>query len=138
MIRYLGVAFAVSIPLSSIHAQSPREVFALHDPQHRMPNTSISRVGQVHVGDVVFAVYFLNFVNPVSRHGQQRVAVIKNGKMLAGSVQCTLMKRGDIVVERRQVTVTSEGLTSVIRFTLKGPRPDKYFCGEATVWEKNV
>lgn len=137
-IRYLGVAFAVSIPLCSIHAQSPRAVFAMHDPQQRMPNTDISRVGQVHVGNVVFTVYYLNFKNPVSRHGQQRIAVIKNGKMFAGSTECGLMKRGDIVVERRRVTVTSEGFTSVIRFTRKGPIADQYFCGEEMVWEKNV
>ena len=103
-----------------------------------MPNTSIARVGRIHVGKIVFAIYYLNFVNPVSRHGQQRVAVIRNGKVFAGSTQCGLMKRGDIVIKGRRVMVASYGLTSVIRFTGNGPIADKYFCGEEMNWEQNV
>jgi hypothetical protein len=124
---------------SVAHALSPRAVLAKHDPQKRLPNTNIERLGTIRVGNVEYAIYYLSFTNPVSRHGQERIAVIKNRTTFVGSHQCTLgREEGKVVVKHDRVAVTLNGRTSAIRFGGSGPSPDKFFCGESTGWEHSI
>ena len=136
----LGILATTFIANPSLaHALGPRAVLAKHDPEKRLPNTSIERLGTIRVSNAGYAIYYLNFANPVSHHGQQRIAVIKNGIKFMGSHQCTLgREQGKVVIKPDRVTVTLFGRTSAIRFSGSGPSADKFFCGESSGWERSI
>jgi len=120
---------------------SPRAVFAEHDPQGRIPNTTIRPLGTIRVRTSVYEVYYLNFTNPVSLHGQQRIAIIKNGSKFAGSYQCTLGRGPDdgrITFGSDRLTVSIAGMAFAIRFSEQGPTRNKFFCGEGSGWEDGI
>lgn len=73
---------------STASAKDPREVFATHDPNGRLPNTNIEKLGMLQVEGVSYSIYYLTFVNPESRHGQHRTAIIRNGNEFSGAYQC--------------------------------------------------
>ncbi len=89
----------------------------------------------------MYAIYYLNFTNPVSRHGQQRIAIIKNGSGFMGSYQCSL-GRGPhdarLSLGADRLTVKIDGLTFVVRFSEQGPTRNPYFCGEGSGWEDSI
>ena len=64
-----------------------KAIFALHDPNERLPNTKIRFAGSIRIGQNYFRIYDLSFTNPVSRHGMQRVAIVMNGQRFLGSYQ---------------------------------------------------
>ena len=66
--------FAVALPETAV-ANSPRDILSAHDPYDRLSNTSIRSFAELSVQGTRFAIYCLTFVNPVSRHGQHRIAV---------------------------------------------------------------
>ena len=136
----LAVAFVATATVANpTHAPSPRAVLAKHDPERRIPHTIIDQLGTIRHGNAKYAIYYLNFTSPVSHHGQQRIAVIKNGTTFVGSHQCTLgREQGKIVVSADRVTVTLFGKTSAIRFGGRGPIVDKFFCGESSGWVQSV
>jgi hypothetical protein len=121
-------------------AASPRTVFSTYDPDGRLPNTDIRELGAVHVQDATFSIYYLSFVNPVSRHGQHRIAIIRNGDQFAGAFQCWLGEGGaKLVIGKDRLTVYEGGLTFVIRFDRNGPADRKsYLCGEGSGWQNSV
>lgn len=124
-----------------------RTAFAAHDPDGRLPNTRIELRGTIRVGGSKFAIYYLNFVNPRSLHGQQRIAVIKNDREFMGAYQCTLGRsRWDatMVVKNDRILVFLNSMATngqdpfVIRFTEQGPSHNRYFCGEGSGWEYSI
>jgi len=137
LLLMLFVAAAPS-PLSAT-TSAPRAVFAAHDAEGRLPHTSIRKLGAVRVRSASYSIYYLTFVNPISHHGQQRIAVIKNGIHFAGAYQCTLGRdEGRIVIGKDRLTVSIDGMTYVIRFNESGPTRNKYFCGEGSGWENSI
>ncbi len=123
------------------HSISPRAVFAKHDPQGRLPNTTIRPLGTIRVRNSVYEVYYLDFTNPVSLHGQQRIAIVKNGSKFVGSYQCTLGSGpddGSITFGSDRLTVTRDGMAFTMRFSEQGPTRNKYFCGEGSAWEDGI
>ncbi|KRA82899.1 hypothetical protein ASD76_02070 [Altererythrobacter sp. Root672] len=121
-------------------ATSPRTVFSAHDPEGRLPNTHIRELGDVHVQGVTYSIYYLTFVNPSSRHGQQRIAIIRNGNHFAGAYQCLLGEGGGrLVIGKDRLTVYEGGLTFVIEFDSRGPtHKERTFCGEGSGWENSI
>jgi len=85
----LACLFAIALPASA-RGLDPRSVFARHDPQGRLPNTKIRKLGVVHVRAASYSIYYLDFSNSASLHGLQQIAVIKNGTEFVGAYQCTL------------------------------------------------
>jgi hypothetical protein len=133
------------------HSPSPRSVFARHNDDGRLAHTKITKLGIVRVERAQFSIYYLEFVNPVSHHGMQQIAIIKNGREFAGAYQCTLSPHPfdwTLTIGTDQLTVKVNGdrlrpplpasLTSVIRFDAKGPTKNKYFCGEGSGWENSI
>jgi hypothetical protein len=121
--------------------ENPRTVFAKHDPQGRLPNTNIQKLGTVRVKSTIYSIYYLDFSNPVSPHGQQRIAIIKNGTEFSGAYECPLgdgRDEGQLVIGKDRLTVGIYGMTFVIRFDEKGPTRIKYFCGEGSGWEDGI
>lgn len=120
---------------------SPRAVFARHDPERRLPHAHLEKLGTIRVRRVLYAIYYLDFSNPVSRHGQQRIAIIRNGTQFAGAWQCTLGKEvwaRKLSIGKRRLTVRVLGQDSVIQFDEKGPGQSRYFCGEDTGREDTI
>ena len=143
MVRWAVFSLAVfgsmmALPTST-SAADPKAIFARHDPQNRLPNTTIKQLGTVRVGDVIYSIYYLDFSNPVSLHGQQRIAVIRNGTQFAGAYECTLgPDDAQLTIGKARLTVRSFGMTFVIRFNEKGPSRNRYFCGEGSGWEDGI
>lgn len=136
--KLLIVALAL-IASPSLAAPNPRAVFAAHDPEGRLPNTQIRKLGSLHVHQSTYSIYYLNFVNPVSLHGQQRVAIIKNGSQFVGAYQCTLGPQdAKLKIGKDRLTVIAEGHASVIRFDARGPSRNRFFCGEGSGWENSI
>ena len=130
---------ASAAPWTPASGASPRSVLARHDPDGRLANTNIRKLGVVRVGSAVYSIYYLNFTNPISRHGQQRIAIIKNGEHFAGAYQCTLGRNeGKLVFRKDRIIVDSGGIRSVIRFDERGPTRNKYFCAEGSGWENSI
>jgi hypothetical protein len=115
-------------------------VFSAHDPEGRLPNTDIREMGAVHVQGVTYSIYYLTFVNPVSRHGQHRIAIIRNGNQFAGAYHCWLGEGGaKLVIGKDRLTVYEGGMTFVIRFNKQGPTDkESAFCGEGTGWQNSI
>jgi hypothetical protein len=135
------VAVSVSANAADSRPISPRAIFAKHDPQGRLPNTTTRPLGTIRVRNSVYEVYYLNFTNPVSLHGQQRIAIIKNGGKFMGSYQCPLGPAPDdgrVTIGSDRLTVTRDSTAFVIRFNEQGPTRNKYFCGEGSGWEDSI
>jgi hypothetical protein len=129
------------MPHESASAADPRTVLAKHDPQGRLPNTSIRNLGTVRVKTAVYSIYYLDFSNPVSLHGQQRIAIIKNGTEFMGAYVCPLGDgdhEGKLLIGKDRLTVRIFRMTFVIRFDEKGPTRNKYFCGEGSGWQNSI
>lgn len=144
MVRWLFVTFAALMFGTTVEASngaSPRSVLAAHDPEGRLPNTSIRKLGAVKVKTSTFVIYYLEFVNPVSHYGQQRIAIIKNGKSFSGSYQCTLRSSDTkLIVGKDQLTAWVRGVRKpfVIKFDKRGPTRNTFFCGEGSGWENSI
>ena len=122
-------------------AANPRTVFAQHDPEGRLRNTEIKELGTIHVRGATYSIYYLEFSNPVSLHGQQRIAIIRNGAQFAGAYECTLgigRDEGKLVVGKDRLTVKIHGMTFTIRFDAMGPTRNRYFCGEGSGWQNSI
>jgi len=140
------MALLESVSTSAIGAAdgrlvSPKAVFAQHDPIGRLPNTTIRPIGTIRVRNSVYEVYYLDFTNPVSLHGQQRIAIIKNHSKFMGAYQCTLghgPDDGSVTLGSDRLTVTRDGMAFTIRFSERGPTRNKYFCGEGSGWEDGI
>jgi hypothetical protein len=95
--KFAGALVAVSLVFASASAAAPshlpkieqfaRETFAKHDRHGRFKYTRISKLGDVHVGRHVYAIYNLFHVNEVtgSGHGMQQVSIIRDGRVFVGS-----------------------------------------------------
>jgi len=145
MIRFLLVTLSFLIPFPAAAEQvvstNPRAVFARHDPGGRLPNTDIRELGMIRIHGTIYSIFYLNFVNPVSRHGQQRIAIIKNGTEFAGAYECVLgpgKNEGKLFIGKDRLTVKIADLTFVIGFDEEGPTRNKYFCGEGSGWEDSI
>jgi len=114
-------------------------VFAQHDPCGRLPNTKIKTLGIIRAGSATYSIYYLDFSNPVSLHGMQQIAIIRNGTEFAGAYICTLgPDDGKLTVGPDRLTVRIAGMTFVIRFDENGPTRNKYFCGEGSGWQNEI
>lgn len=134
-------AFLLGMPVAASPAANPRPVFAAHDPHGRLPNTTIRKFGTVTVQASTYAIYYLEFINPVSRHGQQRIAIIKNGRSFAGAYQCTLgPDDARLIIGKDRLTVWVQDMreTFMIKFDQHGPTRNAFFCGEGTGWEDSI
>lgn len=131
----IAASVASATPSWATSTTRVKAIFAKHDPERRIDHTSIKRLGIIRTRKSAFAVYLLNFTNPISHHGLQRIAVIRDGSTFIGSQQCAMVSIGQIKVERDRVAVTMDGMTSLIRFRAGRPVPDRYFCGEESRWE---
>ena len=134
----LAASLVTATPSPATSVIDVRTIFARHDPDDRIDHTAIKRLGYIRVANSTFAIYLLNFSNPVSKHGQQRIAVIKGGLTFLGSQQCTLLDAQHVKIDRDRVTVTMDGLKSVIRFRDGLAMPDRFFCGEEGGWGKGI
>lgn len=137
-----ALAFSSDAALPAVaEAPDPRIVFAQHDPQGRLPNTSIQKLGVIRVRTTTYSIYYLDFSNPVSLHGLQHIAIIKNGTQFAGAYVCPLGQdddEGKLIVGKDRLTVTISEMKFVIRFDQNGPTRNKYFCGEGSGWRNNI
>ncbi|MBS0477510.1 MAG: hypothetical protein JSR28_20460 [Proteobacteria bacterium] len=144
MVRWLiiaFVAFMLGTTMAASSVPSPRSVFADHDPYGRLPNTAIRKLGTVRGKASAYVIYYLEFVNPVSRHGQQRLAIIKNGKSFAGAFQCTLSPAdAKLIVGKDRFTVWVQNVREpfVVKFDQRGPTRNAFFCGEGSGWEDSI
>lgn len=137
----LAFVVAVASPVAPVGAADPRAVFARHDPYGRLPNTKIRKLGVIRVKAVTYDIYYLDFSNPVSLHGLQQIAIIKNEDQFAGAYVCSLGEspiEGRYFIGKDRLTVKIFGMTFVIRFDEKGPSRNKYFCGEGSGWDNNI
>lgn len=118
---------------------SLEELFAEHDPYGRLPNTKILKLGELIVSPNVYAIYYLTFVNPVSRHGQHRIAIIRNSTEFMGAYQCWLEEGGaELTIGEDRLSVLVGEAEFVIEFDEHGPSHNEYFCGEGTGWEDSI
>lgn len=123
--------FALSLWIVALPAPSgaanPRTVFAQHDPEGRLPNTEIKELGTIHVRGATYSIQYLEFSNPVSLHGQERIAIVKNGAQFAGAYECALgtgRDEGKLVVGKDRLTVKSwNDLHHPLRWD--GPDPEQ-------------
>lgn len=144
MARWLLLSFAaflLGMPVQASSAGDPRSVFAAHDPEGRLPNTAIRKLGTVRVKAATYVIYYLEFVNPLSRHGQQRIAIVKNGTSFAGAYQCTLGPRdARLIVGEDRLTVWVQDIREsfVVKFDERGPTRNAFFCGEGSGWEDSI
>jgi hypothetical protein len=144
MTRWLVLLFGLLLfgaPVAASSADGPRSVFTAHDPHGRLPDTAIRKLGTVRVKGSTYAVFYLEFVNPVSRHGQQRIAIIKNGTSFAGAYQCTLgPSEARLIVGKDRLTVWVQGMQEpfVVKFDERGPSRNAFFCGEGSGWENSI
>lgn len=136
MARWLVLFFALTLsgaPVVASSVDDARSVFAAQDPQGRLPNTVVRKLGTVKVITSTYSIFYLEFVNPVSRHGQQRIAIIKNGTSFAGAYQCTLSPNdARLILGKDRLTLWVRGIEdpSVVRFDEHGPTRNQFFCGE--------
>ena len=142
MVRWI-IAFLLGVAALTHPAvgANPRSVLARHDPQHRLPHTEIRKLGVVRVGTVRYSIYYLDFANPVSLHGMQQIAIIRNAREFAGAYECTLGRgrdEGKLSIGKDRLTVRIAGMAFVIRFDEKGPTHNKYFCGEGAGWGDSI
>jgi hypothetical protein len=143
-----GLSLAIFAPLVvSATTPSIRAILSQHDPEGRLPHTIVEQRGTIRVGRAKFTILYLNFTNPISHHGQQRIAIIRNNREFAGAYQCTLStRRGDatMVIRNQKVLVYLNDLPRVgeapfvITFTERGPSRNTYFCGEGSGWENSI
>ena len=143
----VALAFSLGGAVNSNRADLARKVLAAHDPNGRLPNTKIERRGVIRIGSSKFTIYYLFFINPISRHGQQRIAIIKNAAEFMGAYQCTLsndhwdatmaIKKDRILVNLNSMPNNPQG-SFVIKFTKRGPTHNRYFCGEGSGWENSI
>ena len=63
-----------------------KPVLAAHDSEGRFRYTLIKKVGNAHVKGRIFSIFDLNFINPVSQHGMQLVAILE-GRRFLGAYQ---------------------------------------------------
>jgi hypothetical protein len=148
-IRMAFLAFALC-GSSLVQGRTPsviQAILAKHDPDRRLPNTTIEHRGSIKIGGATFDIYYLEFVNPESLHGQQRIAVVRNHKDFMGAYQCTLgSSRWDATLDFQpnQILVTMNDRPRdkqepfVIQFTERGPSRNPYFCGEGSGWENSI
>lgn len=135
----LAAVLSATVLATPVYATNPRAVFAQHDPDGRLPNTHISKLGVIHVGEVRYDIYYLDFENPVSLHGQQRIAMIRNRDRFAGAFECMLENgHGKLFFGKDRLTIRIYGLKFVVRFDRKGPTRDKYLCGEGSGWQDSI
>jgi hypothetical protein len=141
------LALCTSGAINANRVDQARTVFRAHDPNGRLPHTKIERRGTVRTYGSEYAIYYLNFTNPLSHHGQQRIAIIKNGRKFMGAYQCTLGKgRWDatMVIKKDRIRVFLNSspkdprFSFEIRFTKRGPSHNRYFCGEGSGWENGI
>lgn len=130
---------AAAMP-QTVYANSPRDVFSHHDPNGRLPNTRIQSLGQMTVQGSRFTAFYLTFVNPVSHHGQHRIAVIRNDTEFVGSFHCWLNEGGaSVTFGPDTLIVHQSGTAFAIRFDREGPIERRVFlCGEGSGWENNI
>lgn len=129
---------AATLPATASEPDA-RAVFAAHDPNGRLPDTQIEQLGAVRVGEVTDSIYYLTFVNPLSRRGQQRIATVRNGGQFAGSYQCWLGEGGPrLVIGEDRLTVHVDDLEFEIRFDENSPSRNAFFCGEGSGWENGI
>lgn len=136
-----ALLLAATTALASPRAPDPKAVFARHDPEGRLPNTDIRKLGVVRVKGATYDIYYLDFSNPVSQHGMQQIAIIKNGVGFAGAYRCSLGPDEDeakLFIGKDRLIVKISGLRFVIRFNRKGPTHNRYFCGEGSGWENGI
>jgi len=144
MARWLVLFFAMTLsgaPAAATSVDDARSVFAAHDADGRLPNTVIRKLGTVRVKTSTYSVFYLKYVNPVSRHGQQRIAIIKNGISFAGAYQCTIGPNdARLIVGKDRLTVWVKGVQEafVIKFDERGPTRNAFFCGEGSGWEDSI
>ncbi|MFM5932040.1 MAG: hypothetical protein ACKOPQ_14130 [Novosphingobium sp.] len=144
MVRWLVVmiaALTLGTTVAASPGANPRSVFAAHDPYGRLPNTGIRNLGTVRVKASTYVIYYLEFVNPLSGHGQQRIAIIKNDKSFAGAYQCTIGPRdARLIVGKDRLTVWVQNVREpfVIKFDQRGPTRNAFFCGEGSGWEDSI
>lgn len=138
--RTFTAAFLIATMASAAASKAPSQVFAAHDPEGRLPHTTIERLGQIRVDTATFTIFYLTFVNPVSRHGQHRIAIIRNGEQFIGSYQCWLGEGGaKLVIGSDRLVVHEGGLEFVVHLNHLGPTEKaKAFCGEGTGWENSI
>ncbi|MBL8656461.1 MAG: hypothetical protein JNJ92_03765 [Altererythrobacter sp.] len=144
MARWIVLSFAaflLSPPVAASTADNARTVFAAHDPENRLPHIAIKQLGTVRVRAATYRIYYLEFVNPATRHGQQRIAIVKNGTSFAGTYQCTLGPRdARLIVGADRLTVWVQNMPEpfVIKFDERGPTRNAFFCGEGSGWENSI
>ncbi len=63
---------------------TPADLFITHDCCGRLAHSQITKVGEIRSGGRTFAIYSLWYVNPQSRHGMKRLAVVE-GRRFRGS-----------------------------------------------------
>jgi hypothetical protein len=90
------LVFACTTGDEPVASLSAGQIFSSHDPEGRFSNTIMSKVGTIVSERRRYEIYELKFVNPVSRHGQQRVAIIQNSNFI-GSYQTNGAK---IIIEK--------------------------------------
>jgi hypothetical protein len=128
-----------SVPIEAAYPVGPRALFAKYDPEGRLRNTTIERLGTIRIGNSTFAIYYLNFTNPRSRHGQQRITIVKNGNRFIGSYQCTLAREeGKISVGRDRLTIHQDGSKWTIPFNTSGPTKTKHVCSDDSQLERSI
>ncbi len=140
----LGWVLLLACLAAAATAATPTErnalaVLARHDPYGRLPHTKVELLGKVRTRTASYAVYYLEFVNPLSHHGQQRIAIIANGSRFSGAYQCTLGPSGAAIrFARDRFTVSDRFSSWVVRFNGQGPTRYRYFCGEGSGWENAI
>jgi len=88
-----------------------------------------------------YVIYYLEYVSPLSHHGQQRIAIIKNGTSFSGAYQCTLGPRyARLIIGKDRLTVLVQDVHDpfVIKFDQRGPTRNAFFCGEGSGWENSI
>ena len=87
LLLFAGILAAQPVSARTLEPSGVRAIFARHDPDGRLANTRIRFAGSTRIGRNLYRVYDLNFTNPISHHGMQRVAVVLNGRTFLGSYQ---------------------------------------------------
>jgi hypothetical protein len=80
------------------------KILANHDPQERFPNTDVKKVGILKTAGRLYEIYSLDFSNPISLHGMQRVAIIEGSKLVGtyqtDGAQISIVKNGLRFIDR--------------------------------------
>jgi hypothetical protein len=148
--RFSGAIVAVSITLASVSTAAPnlkversaRALLAKHDRYSRFKWTRISKLGDVHVGTHVYAIYNLSFTNyaTASLHGMQQVSIIKDGRTFVGSYLDVFMPmieiKGRTVFQKRDSLMRPASQTFSFTIGENGP-PRKVLLGGAFITLEN-